>query len=173
MILLRWIFGLALAGAALLFVRHDTVLIDSLRHALFRPAIVDRPLHPDPPWRNEPDPELAKKIELRMPGYKLEALYQCDRKTCGFRGRLAVVSFLNDGMIVFKSLQSNAAALSKLLNEPDPSIPSQADYKVTALGSIYLKNGNFIIAQLDEDNYDRASTIVGHALVPWRQRSAD
>jgi len=107
---LRWVLGSVLAVGALLFALREAMYIDSFRHALFGLFVDDRTLHPAPPWYSDPDKVLAQKIAQRLPGYELAMLYQCDWKTCRFRGRFAVIMFAGDakGTVAFELEKASA-----------------------------------------------------------------
>jgi hypothetical protein len=165
---LRWIAGSLLAIGALLFALREAMYIDSFRHALFGLVVSDRTLHPAPPWYVEPDKVLANKIAQRLPGYDLFMLYQCDTKTCGFRGRFAMITFAGNpnGTVSFES--KTAAAITNLLQEYDPRLPSQRPFQLAALQATSGSDGGaFIAAQVDDDSNDRANRTITAAINAW------
>ena len=165
---LRWVLGSVLVVGALLFALREAMYIDSFRHALFGLFVDDRTLHPAPPWYSDPDKVLAQKIAQRLPGYELAMLYQCDWKTCRFRGRFAVIMFAGDakGTVAFEL--EKASAITRLLEKYDPRLPSQGNYFVTALqATAGADGGAFIAAQVDDDSSDRANKTISDAVDAW------
>ncbi len=166
----RWILGGVVVVALLL-----VGLRLAMSNLSFRRALVtylgssELSLMPPSPWYYEPDPQLSKKIKNAI-GYSVSAIFQCDVPTCGYRGRFIAITFpaWTDGTVEWKSWRADT--LFTVLEEPDLSVPSQADYTAIAMMGVgSQEGGNYLILQLDEGDNERAKAMLNAIIDRWHQ----
>ncbi len=126
-------------------------------------------LIPPAPWYYEADPRLSQKIKDAT-AYRVATTFQCDVPTCGYRGRYAFVAFppRRDGKVEWTT--SIAGTIIRLLEEPDLSVPSQADY--SALSMMFVggkEGGGYAALQLDEGDDERAKAMLKAIIDRWHQ----
>lgn len=126
---------------------------------LTRLARATFPSMPGPPWRALRDESLASRIQ-RIPQerFKVETVWYCQRRECGYDGRVIVVTFPSEssGTVAFRCQKLMAASL--LAPNPADEIRWPA-YTETSVHAQPIKGGGvcFVVEAIPPDGTPRVT----------------
>jgi hypothetical protein len=126
----------------------------------------DLTMRPDRPWRFAADFRLGAYIRQKT-GYRVEGIYRCDHRSCGFDGRYVAISFpsgIEGGTFITK----DAYRIWDALAEPIPGSPSP-EFRSMALQGVGSREGAFVALQLDADDKPRAEQMLNAIVDRWHK----